>query len=83
MEHLGIESGPPRITCDGCGRRIEVVAHRHQGPPRWFLELKAPPGWLKEWPDGEGGPSLDWCPSCKGELGKGQVFGADVAQPGD
>jgi hypothetical protein len=59
MVALGLEPGPPRITCDQCG---EVMAVKYGMPPAWLLNGKAPRGWrsvaLKD------GTRRDFCPSC-------------------
>lgn len=58
---LGVEPGPPHITCDGCGRRLLITARRGQ-PPKWFLDNKAAPGWRL---DSVNGTREDFCKECK------------------
>jgi hypothetical protein len=58
---MGVEPGPPRITCDGCGVVLKIGERRL--PPAWFLDGKAPPRWRTEKHDD--GTRSDWCPACK------------------
>ena len=60
LEQLGIDSGPPTLTCDRCGRRLEVRPVRG-GAPAWLLDGRAPMGWtLIRAPDGT---RYDFCPA--------------------
>jgi hypothetical protein len=58
---FGVPDGPPRIVCDGCGmvRRLNT----DRPPPKWFLDMKAPPGWKRT----KALPRRDWCPRCQTE----------------
>lgn len=58
---LGVEPGPPRVTCDGCGERIVIRENRM--PPRWLLDGKPPPGWRTR--KNNDGTRTDWCKACK------------------
>lgn len=66
LESLGIPSGPPRITCDGCGLVYEIPRRGFGVPPKWFLDGKAPPGW-KRGPRDE--KRWDKCTRCKAKKG--------------
>ena len=57
---MGVEPGPPRITCDGCG--IKHVLRENKLPPKWFLDGKAPPGWRM---DKQREVRRDYCRTCK------------------
>lgn len=59
----GLEPGPPRITCDGCGVRREVRT-ASGGMPAWLREGKAPRGWACDY-DKENFTRKDWCPRCR------------------
>ena len=39
----GLEPGPPRITCDACGRVLTI--DQRKLPPKWLFDGKAPPKW--------------------------------------
>lgn len=57
LEALGLEPGPPRITCDACGRVLTIK----QGlPPKWLLDNRAPPKWTLFRQDD--GTRRDFCP---------------------
>lgn len=65
LDHLGIPSGDPSITCDCCGVTVplESFCKRRVGvPPAWLLDRKPIPGWAfaapTEW------TRLDACPPC-------------------
>jgi len=61
LRYLGVEPGPPHITCDGCGLRINLPEDRR--PPAWFLNGKAAPGWsVKRHDDGR---RTDMCVACR------------------
>lgn len=59
---LGVEPGPPRIICDGCGAVRLLTDRNGFGPPSWFLDRKAPPGWQQS---GEGTEQKHMCKACK------------------
>jgi hypothetical protein len=74
MEKLGLEPGPPRVTCDGCGKQLPAVT-KTGGPPMWLLNGKAPKGWLlirHEEPKTGAILREDYCPACRQEKGKGR-----------
>ena len=70
--HCGIGPGipdmaprPPHVTCDGCGRVVEVITKRGL-PTMWFLANKAPPRWkLVRDDDGTRLFRRDYCDKCK------------------
>jgi len=67
LRGLGVEPREPNIACDGCGQTVFIPGI----PPKWFLDGKAPRGWLtKRLPDGT---RTDYCGKCM----------ADAAPPGD
>jgi hypothetical protein len=53
-----------RITCDGCGAVYRVRADRV--PPSWFLDGKAPRGWIRV--NGDEGQRRDYCGGCRGDV---------------
>lgn len=58
----GIEPGPPRHTCDGCG--LVVLAETRYGLPKAYLRRGgSPPGW-KAVPRTEF-TNWHYCKSCK------------------
>ena len=62
----GIESSPPRVTCDGCGDRL--VVNQNRLPPKWLINNRPPPRWeMEREVDTETGivRRRDWCPLCK------------------
>lgn len=61
MRRLGFEPREPHITCDGCGLVKNITSGR-MGPPRWFLDGKAVPGWKLV---REGEKRCDYCPVCR------------------
>ena len=58
------------IVCDGCGYFLRVG--KYSVPPEWYLDGKAPPGWLRVDAIGETDEPVrrDYCPRCK--AGKGE-----------
>ena len=62
MSRFGLVPGPPHVFCDACGVKKEALTVRGT-VPRWLLDGKAPPGWLKiKRPNGT---SVDYCPRCR------------------
>lgn len=61
MAALGFTPGPPRVICDGCGA-VHGVEKRNGMAYAWFLDGKAPPGWLIERDDDE---RRDYCRECR------------------
>jgi hypothetical protein len=61
MASIGVPPRDPHITCDTCGIPKWVPTDRY--PPRWFRDMKAPPGWTLVRADG--GRRVDTCPKCK------------------
>lgn len=61
---LGVEPGPPRIVCDGCDTAKPLVDRNGFGPPSWFLDGRAPPGWQQS---GEGTEQKHMCKACRGK----------------
>lgn len=62
LEHIGVPTLPPTLTCDGCGMRLVV---RPGVAPMWMLNRKAPKGWrMVSSPDGC--LRHDYRPQCKG-----------------
>lgn len=59
LRQLGLEPGPPRITCDTCGTTREIGVNGIA--PAWFLNGDAVPGW-KLARDGE--RRVDTCGRC-------------------
>lgn len=57
---LGVEPGPPRITCNLCARVLEVREVRG-GAPAWLRNGTAPKGWRLVYEDGH---RIDLCPRC-------------------
>lgn len=76
FEAFGLEPGPPRITCDGCGFQLVI---RLGMPPAWLLDNRPAPRWkLERIEDFASGILMrrDWCPTCKRN-----VRAVDVRQP--
>ena len=72
MRKLGLEEGPPHFTCDECGAKRDVKPRGAAGAPQWFLDGKAPPGWVLSYGgrlNEDGSHDLterrDICPRCK------------------
>ena len=57
----GMEPGPPRLTCNGCGKVFEFTFRG--APPEWFIKGKAPKGWSTIRNDDC--TRTDYCSSCK------------------
>jgi hypothetical protein len=58
---MGVQPGPPCLTCDDCGRLLLIGANGRR-PPKWFLDGKAAPGWRLV---SQGGVRRDYCGTCK------------------
>ncbi len=74
---LGLESGPPQITCDSGG--FKLVIRLGALPPKWLMNNRpAPHRALERVEDSASGILMrrDWCPTCKLALP-----GVDVRQP--
>lgn len=60
LEPFGVESGPPRLICDGCGLKRSV--QKPSGLPySWLLNRKKAPGWTADF---SGDMRKDWCVRC-------------------
>jgi len=57
---LRMQPGEPCIVCDACGM-VRRVAKANGMAPAWFLDGKAPPGWLLERDE----QRTDLCPTCR------------------
>lgn len=62
MQAIGYEPRDAHIECDNCGLVRNIVKPGRMGPPAWFLDGKAAPGW-KLVRTGE--TRADYCPRCK------------------
>lgn len=58
---MGVDPGPPRVKCDGCGVVLSIRDDRL--PPKWLLDGKAAPGWTLTRHDD--GTRDDRCPNCR------------------
>ena len=61
-EAIGLTAGPPMIICNGCRARYVIKAP----PPKWFLDGKAPRGWMTIRLDNNA--RQDLCPTCVEKL---------------
>lgn len=59
---LGLEPGPPRVSCDADGCRARIIIDGR--PPAWFFNYKAKPGWrlIRRDLDDGGIYRRDYCP---------------------